>query len=146
MKNDFKPLGKRTLRNDLSQTHKILSNHIDLDEAQLFRFSRRPGLRRSSIRLLHQTGRTRRRRNSFAYRVVKNWNRLPFAVASVTEQRKFTQLLDSYVYSKIFLFVLSSPQYGILGHFVPSRSVYTYMQRLSVMSAVNILAIKRSIR
>ncbi len=59
---------------------------------QLFKLSRRPGLRRSSIRLLHQTGRTRRRRNSFACRVVKNWNRLPFAVASVTEQRKFKQL------------------------------------------------------
>ncbi len=74
-------------------------NHIDLDATQLFKFSRRPGLGRSSIRLLHQTGRTRRRRNRFAGRVVNNWNRLPFAVASVTEQRKFKQLLDSYVYS-----------------------------------------------
>ncbi len=92
-------LGKRRLGNDLVLTHKILYNHIDLDVTQLFKFSRRPGLRRLSIRLLHQTGRTHRRRNSFAYRVVKNWNRLPFAVASVTEQCKFKQLLDSYVYS-----------------------------------------------
>ncbi len=95
----LQPLGKRRLRNDLVLTHKILYNNIDLDATQLFKFSRRPGLRRSSIRLLHQTGRTRRRRNSFACRVVKNWNRLPFAVASVTEQRKFKQLLDSYIYS-----------------------------------------------
>ncbi len=88
-------LGKRRLRNDLVLTHKILYNHRGLDATQLFKFSRRPGLRRSSIRLLHQTGRTCRRRNSFACRVVTNWNRLPFAVASVTEQRKFKQLLDS---------------------------------------------------
>ncbi len=32
---------------------------------------------------------------------VNNWNRLPFAVASVTEQRKFKQLLGSYVYSSL---------------------------------------------
>ncbi len=93
----LQPLGKR--RNDLVLTHKILYNHIDLDATQLFKFSRRPGLRRSSIRLLRQTERTRRKRYSFACRVVNNRNRLPFAAASVTEQRKFKQLLDSYVYS-----------------------------------------------
>ncbi len=65
--------------------------------------------RRSSIRLLHQTGRTRRRRNSFACRIAYNWNRLPFAVASVTEQCKFKQQLDS---------------------FVPSRSVNTYIHTI----------------
>ncbi len=95
----LQPLGKRRLRNDLVLTHKILYNDIDMDATQLFKFSRRPGLRRSSIRLLHQTGRTRRRWNSFACRVVNNWNRLPFAVASVTAQSKFKQLLDSYIYS-----------------------------------------------
>ncbi len=78
----LQPLGKRRLRNDLVLTHKILYNHIDLDATQLFKFSRRPGLRRSLIRLPHQTGRTRRRRNSFACRVVNNWNRLPFAVGN----------------------------------------------------------------
>ncbi len=88
----LQPLGKRRLRNDLVLTHKILNNHVDLDATQLFKFSRRPGLRRSSIRLLNQTGRTRRRQNSFACRVVSNWNRLPLSVASVAEQRKFEQL------------------------------------------------------
>ncbi len=96
---NLQPLWKRRLRNDLVLTHKIFYNHIDLDATQLFKFSRRSGLRRSSVRLLYQTGRTRRRRNSFACRVVNNWNRLPFSVASVTEQRKFKQQLDSYVYS-----------------------------------------------
>ncbi len=80
----LQPLVKRRLRNDLVLTRKILSNHIDLGATQLFKFCRRPGLRR----LLHQTGRTRRRRNSFACRVVNNGNRLPLAVTSVTEQRK----------------------------------------------------------
>ncbi len=89
----LQPLGKRRLRNDLVQTLKILYNHIDLDAAQLFKFSRRPGLRRSSIRLLHKTRRTRRSRNSFACRVVNYWNRLPFSVTSATEQRKFEQLM-----------------------------------------------------
>ncbi len=56
----LQPLGKRRLRNDLVLTLKILYNHKDLDATQLFKFSRRPGLRRLSIRLFHQTGRTRR--------------------------------------------------------------------------------------
>ncbi len=50
---------------------------------------RRLGLRRSSRRLLQHTGRTRRRRNSFASRVVKRRNNLPLAVSSVPEQRTF---------------------------------------------------------
>ncbi len=95
---DVKLIAPRSQQHELL-THKIIHNHIDLDATHLFKFSRRPGLRRSSIRLLHQTGRTRRRRNSFARRVVNNWNRLPFAAATVTEQRKFKQLLDSYLYS-----------------------------------------------
>ncbi len=96
---NYSPLEKRRLRSDLVLTHKILYNHIDLDATQLLKFSRRPGIRRSSIRLLSQTGRTRRRRNSFACRVVNSWNRLPLSITSVTEQRKFKQLFDSYVYS-----------------------------------------------
>ncbi len=86
-------LVKRRLRRDMFLTHKILYNHIDLDATQLFKISRRPGVRRSSIRLLHQTRRTRRRRNCLACRVVNNWNRLPFAVASVKEQHKFKKKL-----------------------------------------------------
>ncbi len=125
----MQPLGKRRLRNDLVLTHKILYNHIDLDATQLFKFSRRPGLR-SSIRLLHQTGRTRRRRNSFACRVVNNWNHLPFAVASVTEQRKFKQLLDSYVYSEFFsLFYLL---FWALCPFPISKYIHTYNNRAIV--------------
>ncbi len=88
----LQPLEKRRLRNDLVLTHKILYNHLDLEATQLFKLSSRPGLRRSSIRLLHQTGRTRRRRNSFVFRVVNNWNRLSLSVASVTEQRKFKKI------------------------------------------------------
>ncbi len=60
----LQPQGKRGLRKDLVLTHKILYDHTNLRATQLFKFSRRPGLRRSSIRLLHQTGKIRRRRNS----------------------------------------------------------------------------------
>ncbi len=76
---------------------------------KLFKFYRRPGLRRSSIRLLHQTGRIRRRRNSLACRVVNNWNHLPPTVASVTEQRKFKKtirliyLLGNASFNSIFV-------------------------------------------
>ncbi len=64
------PLEKRRLRNDLLLTHKLLNNQIDLEVTLLFKFSRR-----SSLRQLHQTGKTRRRRrNSFKRRVVKYWN------------------------------------------------------------------------
>ncbi len=87
-------LGKR---NDWVLTHKILYNQIGMKTAQLFKFFRRPGLGRSSLRLLLHTGRTRKiRRNRFACRVVKHWNRLPLAVASVPEQRTFEKRLDLY--------------------------------------------------
>ncbi len=39
-------LEKRRMRNDLVMTHKILYDQIDLEATQLFKFSRRPGLRR----------------------------------------------------------------------------------------------------
>ncbi len=91
-------LEKRRIRNDLVLTHKIIYNQIDLDTLQLFRFSRRPGLRKLSLRLLQQTGRTRRRRSSFACRVLKYWNRLPSAVASVPDQLDFKRQLDTYIY------------------------------------------------
>ncbi len=62
-------------KNNLVLTYKILNNHIELEAAQLLTFFRRPGLRRSSFRLLHQTGRTRNRRNSFACTIVIFWSR-----------------------------------------------------------------------
>ncbi len=71
-------LEKRRIRNDFVLTHMIIFNQIDLEASQLFKFFRRQGLRRSSLRLL-------RRRNSFACSVVKYWNRLPLAVASVPD-------------------------------------------------------------
>ncbi len=77
---------KRRTRNDLVLSHKVIYNKIDREASQLFKSSRRPGLRRSSLRLLQQTGRTRRKRNSFACRAVKYWNRLKLALASVPEQ------------------------------------------------------------
>ncbi len=85
MKTDPKFLEKRRIRNDLVLANNILYNQIGLEVTQLFKFSRRPGLKRSSLRILQQTGRARRRRNNFAYRVGKYWNRLPHAVASVPE-------------------------------------------------------------
>ncbi len=57
----LQPLEKRGIRNDLALTHKILYNQIGLHATQLFKFSRRPGLRRSSLILLQQPGRIRRR-------------------------------------------------------------------------------------
>ncbi len=90
-------LEKRGIRNDLVLTHKIIFHEIDLEASKLFKYSRRPGLRRSSLRLYHQTGRTRRRRNSFACRVVKNWNRLPLAAASVQDHLSFKRQLDTYI-------------------------------------------------
>ncbi len=84
-------LEKRRIRNDLALPHEMIYN-------QLFKVSRRPGLRRSSLRLLQQTGRTRRRRNSSACRVVKYWNRLPLVVASVPDHLAFKRQLDTYIY------------------------------------------------
>ncbi len=92
-------LEKRRISNDLVLTHKIIYNQIYLEASQLFKFSRRPGLRRSSLRLLQQTRRSRRRRNNFACRVVKYWNRLPLAVASVPDQLAFKRQLDTYIYA-----------------------------------------------
>ncbi len=91
-------LEKRRIRNVLVQIHMIIFYQIDLEASKLFKFSRRPGLRRSSLRLPQQTGRTRRRRNSFACRVFKYWNRLTLAVASVQDQLAFKRQLDTYIY------------------------------------------------
>ncbi len=90
-------LEKRRIMSDLVQTHKVMFHQIDLEASKLFKFSRRPGLR-SSLRLLQQTGKTRRRRNSFACSVVKYWNRLPLAVASVQDHLAFKRQLDNYIY------------------------------------------------
>ncbi len=51
-------LEKRRIRNDLVLTHKIMFHQIHLEASKLFKFSRRPRLRMSSLRLLQQTGRT----------------------------------------------------------------------------------------
>ncbi len=133
-------LEKRRLRNDLVLTHKIMNgpefwhfrrsfdnchlhkiifHQIDLEESNLIKFSIRPGLRRSSLRLLQQTGRTRRRRNSFACRVVKYWNRLPLAVASAPYKLAFKRQLDTYIYPYVLLLSLFSPQYGLLWAICP---------------------------
>ncbi len=61
-------LEKRRIRNDLVLTHKIMFHQIYLEAFKLFKFSRRPELRRSSLRLLQQTGRTRRTRGNPSYR------------------------------------------------------------------------------
>ncbi len=92
------PSKKRRIRNDLVLTHTIMFHQIDLEASKLFKFSRRPGLRRPSIRPIKQTGRTRRRRHSFAYRVVKYWNRLPLAEASVQDHVAFKRQLENYIY------------------------------------------------
>ncbi len=89
--------GKRRIRNDLDLTHKIIYNQIDLEASQLFKFSRRPGLRRLSVKLLQQTKRTHSRRKTFPCRVFKYWNRLPLAVASVQNPLVFKRQLDTYV-------------------------------------------------
>ncbi len=104
-------------------------------------YSRRPGLRRSSIRLLHKTGRTRRRRNSFACRVVKNWNRLPFAVASVTEQLKFKQLLES-LYS-IFALIWS---FWALCPFPIRKYIHTYSPFVALSIFVTLSIFRRLIK
>ncbi len=91
-------LEKRRIRTDLVLTHKIIFHQIDLEASKLFKFSRRPGLRMLSLRLLQQTGRTRRRRSSFACRVVNYWNSLPLAVASVQDQLAFKRQLHTYIY------------------------------------------------
>ncbi len=62
-------LEKRRFRNDLTLTHQTLYKQINL-----FKWSKTPALVISSLRLLHLTGRKRRRRNNFAYRVVMHWN------------------------------------------------------------------------
>ncbi len=79
-------------------THKIIFLQIDLEASKVFKFSRRPGLRMSLLRLLQQTGSTRRRRNSFICRVAKYWNRLPLAVASVQDPLAFKRQLDTYIF------------------------------------------------
>ncbi len=106
-------LGKSRPKNYLELTHKMLYNHINLEATQLFNFWSRPGLRRSSIRLLHQTGRTRRRRISFACRGVNNWNRLPISAVSVTRQRKLKKTNTFTYLLTVFPFIPFSSHYDL---------------------------------
>ncbi len=87
-------------------THKILYNQKDLEATQLFKFSRRPWLRKSSLKLFRQTGRTRRRRNSFACRVVYNWNRLPLT-AQIQKNTRLIYLLLSFSFNSILTAIWS---------------------------------------
>ncbi len=98
----LQPLEKRRLRNDLVLIHRILYNQIDLEATQLFKFSKRPGLRESSIELVHQNGRTRRRRNSFACRVVSNsHSRIGNRAAQI---QRTTWLIFTHKHFSLFLF------------------------------------------
>ncbi len=81
------PLEKRMLKNGPDP------QDIDLETTKFFK-----------IRLLHQTGITRRRRNRFALRVVSYWNHWPLAVQWVPEPRAFRKLiLDSNIYPEFLL-------------------------------------------
>ncbi len=77
-------LGKRRIRIASVLTGQIIYNQIDVKATQLYKFSIRPGLRRSSLELLQE-----RRRNSVPCRVPKFCNRLPLAVVCVTQQIAF---------------------------------------------------------
>ncbi len=57
----------------------------------------------------------RRRRNS----VVKYWNRIPLAVASVQDHLAFKRPLDTYIYPQILILSLSSHQYGLFWAICP---------------------------
>ncbi len=96
-----------------------------------FKFSRRPGLKRSSRRLLHQTGRTRRRQNSFACRVVNSWNPLPLTVPLAPDQRAFKKLQDSYIYP-LFLLPILAPLWSFWANY--SFPLITYVHRTNANS------------
>ncbi len=89
MKRYLPALEKKKLRNDVVLTHKIFNNKIDLEATWLFKFPRRLRLKRSSLRLLYQAGRTRRSRNTFSGRGIKCWNCLPYEVTSMPGPRTF---------------------------------------------------------
>ncbi len=118
-------------------THKIIYNLSDLEASQLFKFSRRPGLRRPTLRFLQQTGRTRRRRNSFACRVVKYWNRLPLAVVSVrisylSKDNQILLFTLNFALKSIFVLIWS-----FFGQPILSRSLNTYIHTKPIITTIN---------
>ncbi len=99
---------------DLVLIHRLQYDIADLKAKGLFRFSRRPGLRRSTLRLLQQTGRTRRRANIFAYGLDKYWNPLQCAVSSEPGQHALNVHLPiamNFSPNVIFLGSLSFPDH-----------------------------------
>ncbi len=109
---------------DLTWTYTMLYNKKNLEATQLNKYSRRPILRRSSLRLLNQT-----RRNSFACRAVKYWNRVPLAVPLVPFQRTIKNT-PRLVHLPIMFnsFILFSQQYGLFGQLVNYPSLSTYIK------------------
>ncbi len=73
------------------------TSKLDMDCTRLFQFSRRRGLRRPSIRLLHRDRRAGRWRNTFIMRVTTHCNGSPLTVAThIWREKAF--------YTFIFLF------------------------------------------
>ncbi len=74
---------------------------------------------------IHNAGRTRRRRKSFACRVVYKWSRLPLSVAAQIQTTSRPMCLLKFC--SLFHFL---PNVVFFGRFVPSRSVNTYMHTM----------------
>ncbi len=109
----LKDLKLQSLGKNGKETDKVLYNQIDLEATQLFKVSRRPGLRRSSLKLPQQTGRTRRIRSSFACRIVK------FATCSrIGTEAVCILLLSLFSPHMVFLGSLSFPENMNLVHLV----------------------------
>ncbi len=124
---------KRRIIIELVLTHNIIWNQSDLDADQLFRFSRRSGLRT----------RTRRRRNTFACKVVSYWNLLPLAVASVPEQLALKRQLGTFIYIiKDFLFSNGFTCYDILLFTLNFPLMYVYAPIWSLWAICKFLIIK----
>ena len=92
---DLFSLEKRRLRGDLIVCFNISIGKINLPADLFFRQPPRPGLRREATRLQQPPSTTRRRRESFALRVVAPWNRLPEDVVASNSTEVFKKKLDA---------------------------------------------------
>ena len=109
----IKTLEYRRASQDLINLYKMLNNIIDIDTNTLFRrsdFYNTHNLRRHNQCLKPiYNAKTNIRKNFFAERVIKAWNKLPDRVIQSRSVQEFKQRLDQVDLNQIFTFVFKPP-------------------------------------
>ena len=86
----------RRRRGDMIHVYQMLHGGVDVDETKMFTLNAGGLTRGHSLKLCKPHGACRARQNSFAVRVINEWNGLPEAVVNSPSLNSFKNRLDAY--------------------------------------------------